>query len=343
MFTYTTRVRIKPSVIAAELEGLRDAYEALDPTGELRKTKKADNFLGAENARSAFSRWNNLNHFYLRLLQRDKASDNIPILKTFEDGSVLIEVVASATGNSTRIYFKPSITSLTKEVRKAIVPIQDGNIFIYTDLKAAEFALRAIQACDSEALAIYHAGEDIYMHFSPIFPDGTDRKTIKTILIANMYGKSAYSTAKDLGITETQAQRLLDFIAMKTPKFTMLKRKIAAYAQRNGAYFAPRGFNQSDLVKVADINPSRGFDPNMAWSAYTQSSLGFLMQNFTNQYLAHQQGVEQMFLSIFDAVVAEIRPESVTSFEDFFRKNWSPLMPDGFHVGTSMYQAMYEN
>ena len=341
MFTYTTKVRIQPAVLLEELGSLRKAYEELDPTGQLRKP--GDKSLKAHAARSAFSRWNNLNHFYLRLLQQDKASENIPVLQKFDDGSVLIEVVASATGNSARIYFKPSVTSLTKEVRKAIIPINDDNVFIYTDLKAAEFALRAVQAQDQEALNEYHKGGDIYMHFANLFPAGTDRKTIKTILIANMYGKSAYSTSKDLGVSEAQAQRLLDTIAMVTPKFTLLKRNIAAYAQRKGGYYSPNGFDQTNLIKVASINPATGFDPNLAWSVYTQSALGFIMQDFSTKFLACQRGVNQTFLSVFDSVVVEIKRESIERFKQFFIEQWAPLMPDGFHIGKSMYEAMYEN
>ena len=342
MFTYKTKIRIKPDVLKDELAKLLDAYNLLDPSGTLRKTKKADNFLGATEARSAFSKWNNLNHFYERIMQHESPSDNIPILKEYPDGSILIEVVAAAQGNSTRVYFKPSVTSLTKEVRKAIVPVQDGNVFIYTDIKAAEFALRAVQAQDQEAINEYLKGGDIYMHFASIFPPDTPRKTIKTILIADMYGKTAYSVSKDLGCSEGQATYLLNNIARMLPKFTMLKRKISAYAQRNNGYFAPRGFAQSDLVKVASVNPAKGFDNNLAWSAYTQSALGFCMQQFSLKYLEVQRGVEQTFLSIFDSVIAEIKPESQPRFEEFFKKQWSPLLPDGFHMGTTMYQAMYE-
>lgn len=340
MFTYTTKVRIKPSIIKEELGPLLEQYKQLDPTGNLRKP--AVKSFQAGLARSAFSRWNNLNHFYLRLMQQDKPKDNIPILQEYPDGSVLIEVVASAKGNSTRIYFKPSITSLTKEVRKAIIPINDDNVFIYTDIKAAEFALRAVQAGDTEALNLYQKGGDIYMHFAPLFPPNTDRKVIKTILIANMYGKSAYSTAKDLHTSEIQAQRLLDLIALKTPKFTQLKRQIAGYAQRHHGYFTPDGYDQSHLIKVADIDQVKGFDPNLAWSAYTQSALGLIVQKFSNNFLSIQKGCNQTFLSIFDSVVVEIKPESKGRFEEFFRKSLSPLLPDGFHTGKTMYQAMYE-
>lgn len=340
MFTYTTKVRIQPSIIKEELDNLLALYQSKDPSGELRKTKKADNILGAEEARSTFSRYNNLYHFYNRLTQQE-GSENIPILKEFSDGSVLIEVVASAKGNSARIYFKPSITSLTKEVRKAIIPINDDNIFIYTDLKAAEFALRAVQAQDQDALNEYLKGGDIYMHFAPLFPSGTSRKVIKTILIANMYGKTPYSVSKDLGISENAARHLLDSISAATPKFTMLKRKISSYCMRMNGYFSPLGFDQTNLVKVADIDPNKGFDHNMAWSAYTQSALAFVMQSFSENFLRIQRGADQMFLSVFDSVIVEIKRENVERFKEFFIKSWSPLIPDDFHTGKTMYEAMY--
>jgi len=149
MFTYTTKVRINPAIIKEELGPLEEKYHRLDPTGLLRKP--GDKSTRASEARSAFSRWNNLNHFYQRLRQLE-SGENIPILKEYPDGSVLIEVTAAAKGNSARVYFTPSITSLTKEVRKAVMPISDDNVFIYTDIKAAEFALRAVQAQDQDAI-----------------------------------------------------------------------------------------------------------------------------------------------------------------------------------------------
>lgn len=341
MFTYKTKVRIRPEVIKQELVELYSQYQAIDPDGSLRKSKKADNILNGELARSSFSRWNNLNHFYQRLMQHEKPQDNIPILKTYKDGSVLIEVVASAKGNSARVYFKPSITSLTKEIRKAIIPINDENIFVYTDIKAAEFALRAIQCQDQDAINTYKTGEDIYMHFSNLFPEGTPRKIVKTILIANMYGKTSYSVAKDLGITETAAENLLQTIANLMPKFAKLKKDIISYDMRMHGYFAPKGFKQDEKVKVAEIDRIKGFNPNLAWSVYTQSALGFIMQDFTNEFLRHQNGCEQTFLSIFDSVIVEIKRESFERFKEFFNKAWAPLQADEFKIGTTMYESMY--
>lgn len=342
MYEYKTKVRVSLLILQEQVDILRDEYEAYDPKGQLRLIKDKSDLRGHE-ARSRFSRWNNMFHFLQRLRQLEKPADNIPILKRYEDDSVLIQVTGAAKGNSARVYFTPSVTSLAKNVRKAIIPIQDGNIFVYADIKAAEFALRCMQAQEQEALDAYHRGEDIYMHYKHLFPAEfqDNRKVIKTILIANMYGKSAYSTAKDLGSSETYAQRLLDSIASQTPRMTMLKRRIAMYAQRHNGYFSPRGFDQNDLIKVASINPAKGFDPNMAWSAYTQSALGFQMQKFTDLYLKHQNGAEQTTLSVFDSVFFEIKLESLEKFKEFANRCWAPLLFDEFTVGKSMYEAAY--
>lgn len=343
MFEYKTKVRVSLPILQEQVNILKGEYEVYDPAGCLRLLKDKSDLRGHE-ARSRFSRWNNMKHFLARLRQEEKPADNIPVLKKFQDDSVLIEVTGSAKGNSARVYFTPSVTSLAKNVRKAIIPIQDGNVFVYADIKAAEFALRCVQAQEQDALDAYQRGEDIYMHFKDIFPPEfqDNRAVIKTTLIANMYGKSAYSTAKDLGTSETFAQRLLDTIAMRTPKMTMLKRRIAMYAQRNNGYFSPYGFEQSNLLKVAAINPVKGFDPNMAWSAYTQSALGFIMQKFTMEYLKHQANVEQTTLSVFDSVFFEINPASLDRFKQYASTYWAPLQFEGFSIGKSMYEAAYE-
>lgn len=338
MFTYTTQIRVNLEVLAQEVESLKRAYRSLDPTEELRKERSNS---ALKEVRSAFSRYNNLYHFYNRIIQNE-GKNNIPIVKEFGDGSVLIDVKASAKGNSARVYFTPSVTSLTKEVRKAIVPINDGNVFVYSDIKAAEFALRCIQAGDHASVQTYEQGDDIYMTRSNLFPQGTSREIIKRTLIASMYGKTPYSTALDLGISEGAADYLLTNIEHNFRHLTELKRKIISVDRTKGGYYSPNGFDQTDLIKVADIDPVKGFNVNLAWSVYTQSALGFLMQKFSKILLKHQGSVNQTFLSIFDSVVVEINPNSYDRFVNFASKAMSPLKFDEFKVGRTMYKAMYE-
>lgn len=312
MFSYKTQVRIDTKKLAEILPPLKASY---DEIGNRE----------SHEGRSRFSKWNNLNKFYERTAN-------------LLDSEPIIDVEGSSKGGTARIYFKPSVTSLAKPLRKCIKPIHEGNQFIFTDLKAAEFAMGAIFAQETEAVEAYHRGEDIYMHYKHLFPEGTERAVIKKILIANMYNKSAYSTALDLGITETQAKRLLDTIAMRLPRMTMLKRRIYAYDQAHNGYFCPNGLDQTQMIKIADIDPEKGFNPDYAASCYIQSALGLFMQQFTTRLLPLVQGT---FLSVFDSVLIEHKPENQERLEQWLLKNLSPFVPDGFGVGKTFWEAAY--
>ena len=335
MYTYNTKLRIDLNILTKEVENLAQIYLSLDPTTELRKSKSTTPFI--QKIRCSFHRYNTLSKFLERLL-----SGEIPSTK-LSDNSVIINLHAKAEGGSTRIYFKPSVTSLTKEVRKAILPLDSNNVFVYFDIKAAEFALRCLQAGDTEAFNVYTSGEDIYMHFAPLFPTNTPRKTIKTILIATMYGQTPYTCSKLLGISEAQAERLLSEVSHNTPKLESLKHSILEYDKQHNAYFTTNGFDVTSHIKVSDIDPKKGFNPNLAWSVYTQSALGLVMQLFTQHFLKHQQGKPGTFLSIFDSVIAEISPSSFNAYQAFVNKHFSPLLSDGMFLGNTMYQAMYEH
>lgn len=297
---------------------------------ELQKNYSCLNERTTHEGRSRFSQYNNANKFYERLLSGEITSE--------VDGPFrIIEVEGSAKGNSARIYFKPSITSLCKKVRKCICPLNSNNMFAFFDLRAAEFAMNAIFAQEFDAVNAYHRGEDIYMFYKDIFPSGTERKVIKKILIANMYNKSAYSTAIDLGCSETQAQRLLDKVAESLPRMTMLKRKIISYDLRHNGYFAPNGFDQDDLIKVASFNQNE-FSPDFALSCYTQSALGFFMQSATLNLIPKSTGT---ILSVFDSMCVEISPSNLERYKLWVSNTMSPLIPDNLTIGKTFFDAAY--
>lgn len=310
-YNYTTQVKIDLKGLPTTLQELKDRYDEIGT----RDTHEG---------RSRFSQWNNMQKFYERI------NNNLD--------TTTIQVTGSAKGNSARVYFKPSVTSIAKPFRKHILPLKDENEFVFFDLRAAEFFMNCVFCQETEAIDAYQRGEDIYMHYAYIFPEGTPRATIKKILIANMYNKTAYSTALDLGISETQAQRLLDLVANTLPRMTMNKRKVYAYDLKHKGYFAPRGFNQNDLVKVADIDPVKGFNPDYAMSCYVQSALGFFMQDVTTKLLPKTQGT---VLSVFDSMLVEINPANRDRFVDWMKTSISPFITDDFTFGKTFYEAAY--
>ena len=188
-------------------------------------------------------------------------------------------MTGTSKGNTARVYYNPSYTQYPRVVRKAVVPMNPENKFVYLDIKSAEYILNCIFAGDEKTLEIYRNGGDPYLAYSDEFPEGTTRDQMKTALIANMYGMSAFTLAKRLGISESAAKQILKSINRSRPAQAMLNMSITMRAINSGAYYCPNGINKDDILKVADIDPEVGYSENRALSVYTQSALGVWMQS----------------------------------------------------------------
>ena len=114
--------------------------------------------------------------------------------------------------------------------------------------------------------------------------------------------------------------------------------RIYSYDQRNKGYFAPYGLDQTNLVKVVDIDPVKGFNPDYAANCYIQSALGFFIQQITTKLLPKVKGT---FLSVFDSVLIEHKPENFGKLSEALKLSFAPLIPDGFKSGNTFWEAAY--
>lgn len=320
---HKTRVRI-------DLQGLRKTIEELKVDYELLNTRDTS------EGRSRFSRWNNISKFY------DRISENsLPFESLTDDKYSEFEVTGSVSGSSARVYYTPSITSLAKPFRKHIIPTKDGNVFAFFDLKAAEFFMNCVFCGELEAVNAYQRGEDIYMHYSSLFPEGSPRSIIKETLIANMYGLTPYTLSKRLcslgfDVTESVATRLLEDIDRKLPSMTIKRIQIIGNARRRNGYYCPNGFDQKDLIRVADIDPKKGFIPNLALSCYVQSALGRWMQSLISKVEERTTGT---VLSVFDSLLVEIQPESKDRYSSWIANQISPFRCGGLKFASTFFDA----
>jgi len=333
MFTHTTKVRI-------DLQKLSEVTSNL--AAEYAKIGHKETFAG----RSAFCAWNNIARFGERIAGLNP-KDMIDCLDRNETHAT-INITGTAKGATARVYYTPSVTSLAKPFRQCVVPIKEGNTFLFFDLKAAEFYLFCVFAQEESAIASYHRGEDIYMNYAPLFPTGTERKVIKKVMIANMYDTTAYRVGIDVGISESRAQMLLDNIARKVPRMTAMKQTIILNARRKRGYFAPTGLDQTNLMKVADIEPpknpaklefgqdSTGFKYRLALSAYVQSALGYWMQNALLKVEAKTSGT---LLSVFDSMLIELQPHRVDAAKKFMASLVFPFKVDTYTTADNFYLA----
>lgn len=278
-FSYTTRVKFNLATLKAEVEAFQSDETA---------TKTAKN-----NALS----------LYKKLAAK---SGTLYCDPERAPGYFVDSMTGTSKGNTARIYYNPSYTQYPKVIRKAIVPLNPENKFVYFDVKAAEYILNCIFAGDEKTLDVYRAGGDPYTVYSDIFPAGTTRPQMKEALIANMYGMSSYTLAKRLACSQDEAERILLAVNLRRPAQAKLNQEILRRAEKAGAYFCPNGVNRDELVQVAEVDPSVGYNPNRALSVYTQSALGLWMQSMIRKMLDYVDPSSETLISVFDSMLFEV-------------------------------------
>jgi len=314
---HTTKVRLDQAVLKQVADEALEAFKVVDS----RETTEG---------RSLFSTWNTL-----------KSHVNDPEIVSVE-GSCEPRVCE-------RVYYKPSYTSMPKEGRKAIKPLNDGNVFVFFDLKSAEFFLTCLFANEETVIRAYNAGYDPYDALSYIFPAGTPRDVYKTTLIASLYGVTDWTLAKQLGCSEAYASHLLAEIQHKMPALTAHKLRVIGKARRAGMYFCPTNFEQTKFLEF-DYKPDKktkqiSFKPNLALSVYTQSALGCWMQSLiknVQQFMDHS-GYEGTLLTVFDSMLIECPTQLVPKLVTWLQSRIKPFRASQFTIGTTFYDAAYSN
>jgi DNA polymerase-1 len=159
-----------------------------------------------------------------RALQKLKGTyiDALPLLVNPETGRVhtCFNQAVAATGrlssSDPNLQNIPIRTELGREIRRAFVA-ETGNVLISADYSQIELRVLAHLADDETLIKAFHAGEDIHDQTAlKVF--GADspldrhelRRRAKIINYALIYGKMAFSLAKDIGVTQAAAQEFID-------------------------------------------------------------------------------------------------------------------------------------
>jgi DNA polymerase-1 len=111
----------------------------------------------------------------------------------------------------------------TKEFRKCFIA-GDGYKLIDADYSSQEPRIAAEFSQDENLIALFHTGKDIYVSvaeiaFHEIIEKKSDRRNaIKALVLGVFYGKTKYGLAKDLKITEDEAQGMINDFFLAFPK-----------------------------------------------------------------------------------------------------------------------------
>lgn len=260
-----------------------------------------------------------------------------------EAQSVIVEsMTGSSKGNSTRVYYSPSYTQYPKIIRKAIIPMNPENKFVYFDVKSAEFIMNCILAGDSRTVEAYKSGEDVYVLYRDLFPEGTSRSQMKEALISNMYGVYPSTLANRLGVSLKEASQILMSINSHMEAQSRMKKMVITFCRQNNFYVCPEKFDLCVMVKVSDVDPEFGFNENRALSIFTQSALGLWMHGVLRKLLDRVPEGSTV-LSVFDSALFEV-PKTMPKEEiiDLVKEIADPFNVE-IGVGPNFLDAQYNN
>ncbi len=155
--------------------------------------------------------------------------DPLPTLVNPETGRVhaSFQQTIAATGRLSvtepNLQNVPIRTATGRRVRAAFVA-ERGHLLLSADYSQIELRVLAHLSRDATLIDTFRRGEDVHDRtgreifgpFSPVPPD-EQRRVSKMVNYALLYGKSAFTLAKDIGVTREQAQQFIEAYFARYP------------------------------------------------------------------------------------------------------------------------------
>ncbi len=192
----------------------------------------------------------------------------------------------------------PVRTELGKQIRKAFVPSREGMLMLAADYSQIELRILAHLSKDENLTKAFKNGEDIHSYTASLIFDTSInnlttqmRNAAKKVNFGIIYGMSAFGLAKDLHISQTEAQEFINKYFLRYPRVkefmeesirlcedkgfvvTLLNRRrylpeinsnnnsLRQFAQRQAINTRVQG-SAADLIKLAMINIQKTLEAN---------------------------------------------------------------------------------
>jgi len=154
----------------------------------------------------------------------------------------------------------PIRTPAGREIRRAFVA-DDGFVLLSADYSQIELRVLAHLAQDAALIEAFRAGEDIHDRTAAALLGGMDqsnkqnlRATAKMVNYAVLYGKTKYTLARDIDVTQDEAQTFIDAYFAGFPGVRRYIDRTLDDARRTGMVFTTSGRRRL----VPDLNSKNG-------------------------------------------------------------------------------------
>ena len=154
----------------------------------------------------------------------------------------------------------PIRTPAGREIRRAFIA-EEGHVLLSADYSQIELRVLAHLAQDAALIEAFRAGEDIHDRTAAALLGGMDqsnapnlRATAKMVNYAVLYGKTKYTLAKDIDVSQDEAQAFIDAYFAGFPGVRGYIDRTLDEARRTGIVFTPDGRRRL----VPDLNSTNG-------------------------------------------------------------------------------------
>lgn len=249
----------------------------------------------------------------------------------------------------------PVRNELGKEIRKAFVPLEEGDILLSCDYSQIELRVLAHMADDANMIDAFKHHSDIHTKTaSEVF--GTDMKDVtpemrrnaKAVNFGIVYGIGAFRLSKDLNITKTQAQNYMDKYFERYPNIKKYLEDVIKDAELDG--YVLTILNRKRYIPEVNSSNKRikALGERLAMNAPIQGSaadiIKIAMINVYNR-LKKEKLKSQLLLQVHDELILNVKKEELEKVKKLVKEemeNAANLKVDldvDINTGATWYDA----
>jgi len=257
----------------------------------------------------------------------DKAEQG-KIHSTFSHVQTLTGRLASSNPNLQNI---PIRTEDGKTVRRAFVASSDDHMLMSFDYSQIELRLLAHYADEPVLIEAFQKGEDIHKTTAQhLFGNVSDemRRIAKTVNFGIVYGISAHGLSENLGISRTEAKKIIDDYFVRYPG-------VRVYIDHQIQLARAQGYVTTVTdrpIYIIDIKAShagqRQFAERQATNAPLQGSNAELIKRAMVKiyfWLSQQKLKTQMVLQVHDELIFDVPKSEIEQIKEFVVKTMTNI------------------
>ena len=224
----------------------------------------------------------------------------------------------------------PIRTELGREIRKAFIPLKSGHVIVAADYSQVELRILGHLTQDPGLLKAFQENQDIHAYTASLIFEVPEkdvtpqmRDTAKRVNFGIIYGMSAFGLAKDLGISQADAQEFIDKYFSRYPKVKDFMDNAILQCQEKG--FVTTLLNRRRYIpEINSPNESmKQFAQRQAINTPVQGSAADLMKLAMidiHRELKERKLASQILITVHDELVLDVPSKEKDEIVELLRK-----------------------